>query len=129
MNAAIILMLVYLIVAFVLQMVGFGISKMVDYVRPSLSMSVFLLLYFCAFGLAWPIAVRLTEPKKVEDALESDLKILRSSGAISDFTVTHRDDGPYVRVTPGPNSPPDLRHAVALALQDQISEARISIAT
>src|SRR3954469_1757243 len=112
MNAAILLMVVYIVVAFVLQAIGFGISKMVDYASPSWSMSVFLLLYFLAFGMAWPIAVRMTEPKTTEGALESDLKILRNAGTIADFVVTHHNDGPHVRIRPGPNSPPDLRHVV-----------------
>ena len=129
MNAAILLLLVYVVVAVILQAIGFGLSKLVDYVNPAWSMTAFLLLYFCAFGLAWPIAVRVTEPKSAEGALENDLKILRGAGTISDFTVTHRSDGPYVRVSPGPNSPPDLRHVVVLALQDSIGEERISIAT
>ena len=128
MNAAILLMLTYVVIAVILQVIGFGVSKLVDYVNPSLSMSAFLVLYFCAFALAWPIAVRITEPKSPEGALENDLKILCGAGTIGDFTVTHESNGPRVRVTPGPNSPPDLSHVVALALQHSISEERISVA-
>ena len=128
MNAAILLMLTYLVTAVILQGVGFGVSKLVDYVNPSMSMTVFLLLYFCAFALAWPIAVRITEPRSAEGALESDLKILRGAGTIADFTVSHETSGPRVRVTAGPNSR-DLGRVVALALQNSISEERIGVAT
>jgi hypothetical protein len=129
MNAAILLMLTYVVLAIVLQALGFGVSKLVDYINPAWSMMTFLVLFFCAFAAAWPIAVRITEPKSVEDALENDLKILRHNGTIADFTVTHRKDGAYVRVSPGPDSPPDLRRVLALALHDLVSEERINIAT
>jgi len=129
MNAAILLMITYIFVVVVLQALGFGISKVADYVNPDWSLLIFLVLFIGAFGLAWPIAVRLTEPKSVKDALESDLKTLCRTGTIAGFTVTEREDGAYVNVTPGPNSPPDLRRALGVALQDLISEDRISVAS
>jgi hypothetical protein len=70
MNPAILLMITYIFVVMVLQAFGFGLSKLVDYINPASSLLVFLLLFIGAFGLAWPIAVRLTEPKSVKAALE-----------------------------------------------------------
>ncbi len=50
MNAAILLMLTYVVVAIILQALGFGVSKLVDYINPSWSMMAFLVLFFCAFA-------------------------------------------------------------------------------
>jgi uncharacterized membrane protein YkvI len=66
MNAALLLMMIYVFVVMVLQTLGFGISKLVAYVYPTSSLLVFLILFIGAFGLAWPIAVRLTAPKSVK---------------------------------------------------------------
>jgi len=127
MNPAIWLMFVYIIVTAIVQAIGFGVSKLVDFVDPSWSLMTFLVLFIGAFWIAWPIAVRLTEPKSMKDALEKDLQTLRHSGTIGEFSVTQKKDGAYVRVNTGPNSPPDLRRVIALALQDMITEDRISV--
>jgi len=74
MNPAILLLLTYIFVVMVLQALGFGVSKLVDYINPASSLLVFLVLFIAAFGFAWPIAVRLTEPKSMKDALKIDLK-------------------------------------------------------
>jgi hypothetical protein len=63
MNPAILLVMTYLFVVVVLQALGLGISKLTDYVNPAWSLLVFLVLFIGAFGLAWPVAVRLTKPK------------------------------------------------------------------
>jgi hypothetical protein len=65
MNAAVLLLVIYVFIVMIFQALGFGISKLVDYVNPASSMLVFLVLFIGAFGLAWPIAVRLTAPKSV----------------------------------------------------------------
>lgn len=70
MNAAVLLLVIYVFIVMILQALGLGVSKLVDYVSPASSMLVFLVLFIGAFGLAWPIAVRLTEPKSVKDALK-----------------------------------------------------------
>jgi len=44
-----------------MQFFGFLISKLVDYEWPALGLMTFLILFMAAFGLAWPIAVRITE--------------------------------------------------------------------
>jgi hypothetical protein len=128
MNAAILLLLTYLVVVVVLQAIGFAFSKAFDYVNPTGSLLFFLVLFIGAFGLAWPIAVRLTAPKSLSAALENDLQTLRRTGTIADFKVTERKGGPHVSVTPGPDSPPDLRGVMVVALSNLISEDRISVA-
>ncbi len=70
MNPAVLLLATYVFIVMILQALGLGASKLVDYVSPASSMLVFLVLFIGAFGLAWPIAVRLTEPKSVKDALK-----------------------------------------------------------
>lgn len=127
MNAAALLLMTYLLVVVVLQAIGFGASKLFDYMNPAGSLLFFLVAFIGAFGLAWPIAVRLTAPKSLSAALETDLQTLRRTGTIADFKVTERKGGPHVSVTAGPNSPPDLRGVLVVALSNLISEDRISV--
>jgi hypothetical protein len=54
-------MIVYVLTTGVVQFVGFLISRLVDYAYPTLGLMTFLILFLGAFGLAWPIAVRITE--------------------------------------------------------------------
>jgi hypothetical protein len=68
MNPAILLLMTYVFVVMALQALGFGASRLVDYANPSWSLLFFLVVFIGAFGLAWPIAVRLTEPKSVQAA-------------------------------------------------------------
>jgi uncharacterized membrane protein YkvI len=56
-----ILMITYLLTMFAMQFVGFVISRVVDYQYPTLGLMTFLILFLAAFGLAWPIAVRIAE--------------------------------------------------------------------
>ena len=58
---ALTLMTVYVLTTFAAQFIGFLISRMVDYQYPTLGLMTFLILFFVAFGVAWPIAVRLAE--------------------------------------------------------------------
>jgi hypothetical protein len=58
---ALTLMIVYVLTTFTVQFLGFLISRLVDYEWPTLGLMTFLILFMGAFGLAWPIAVRLTE--------------------------------------------------------------------
>ena len=37
------------------------ISRLVDYEWPTLGLMTFLILFMAAFGIAWPIAVRIAE--------------------------------------------------------------------
>lgn len=56
-----ILMMVYVITAIFLQIIGFLISRLVDLQWPTAGLMTFLILFLGAFGLAWPIAVRIAE--------------------------------------------------------------------
>ena len=65
MHPTVILLGAYILVTMVLQVMGFAISRAVDQIAPPLSLFTFLGLFMCAFALAWPIAVRITQPKTV----------------------------------------------------------------
>ena len=58
---ALTLMVVYVLTTVSVQFLGFLISRLVDYEWPTLGLMTFLILFMGAFGIAWPIAVRLTE--------------------------------------------------------------------
>ena len=58
---ALTLMIVYALTTITLQFFGFVISRLVDYEWPTLGLMSFLILFMAAFGLAWPIAVRIAE--------------------------------------------------------------------
>lgn len=60
--------------------------------------------------------------------LEEELEILRGAGLIADFTITTLDDGRHVEITPGENSPSNLRNFLAHTLESLISQERISLA-
>ena len=58
---ALTLMVVYVLTTAVVQSIGFLISRVVEYQYPTLGLMTFLILFFVAFGVAWPIAVRIAE--------------------------------------------------------------------
>ncbi|MEI8154061.1 MAG: hypothetical protein WCG92_21125 [Hyphomicrobiales bacterium] len=58
---ALTLMVVYVLTTITVQFVGFLISRLVDYEWPTLGLMSFLILFMAAFGIAWPIAVRVAE--------------------------------------------------------------------
>lgn len=58
---ALTLMTVYVLTTFTVQLIGFLISRLVDYEWPTLGLMTFLILFLGAFGVAWPIAVRIAE--------------------------------------------------------------------
>ena len=58
---ALTLMIVYVLTTISLQFFGFLISRLVDYEWPTLGLMSFLILFMAAFGIAWPIAVRIAE--------------------------------------------------------------------
>ena len=58
---ALTLMIVYGLTTISVQFIGFLISRLVDYEWPTLGLMTFLILFLGAFGLAWPIAVRIAE--------------------------------------------------------------------
>ena len=58
---ALTLMIVYVATTAAVQILGFLISRLVDYEFPTLGLTTFLVLFLSAFGIAWPIAVRVAE--------------------------------------------------------------------
>ena len=58
---ALALMAIYILTSAVVQFIGFLISRAVDYQWPTVSVMVFLMLFLAAYGIAWPIAVWITE--------------------------------------------------------------------
>lgn len=55
------LMLVYILTAAVLQFAGFLVSRLIDLQWPSAGLMTFLIVFMAAFGIAWPIALRVAE--------------------------------------------------------------------
>jgi hypothetical protein len=55
------LMITYILCTIVVQAIGFGISKIVDIQWPAAGLMTFLVIFMSAFGVAWPLAVRITE--------------------------------------------------------------------
>lgn len=54
-------MVIYIFTTALVQFVGFLISRLVHIQFPSTSVMTFLVLFLAAFGVAWPIAVFVTE--------------------------------------------------------------------
>jgi hypothetical protein len=55
------LMIVYILCTIVVQAIGFGISRIVDIQWPAAGLTTFLVIFLLAFGVAWPLALRITE--------------------------------------------------------------------
>ena len=55
------LMGVYVLTAVVVQFIGYLISRLIDYQWPAAGLMTFLVLFMGAYGIAWPIAVRIAE--------------------------------------------------------------------
>jgi hypothetical protein len=58
---AAILMGTYILTAVVVQFIGFVISQAVEVQWPAAGLLTFLILFMAAYGIAWPIAVRIAE--------------------------------------------------------------------
>jgi hypothetical protein len=58
---AAILLGIYVLTTIALQLFGFGVSQIVSGQWPTAGLMTFLVLFMCAFGLAWPIAVWIAE--------------------------------------------------------------------
>lgn len=58
---ALTLMIVYVLTLITTQILGFLISRLVDYEFPSFGLMTFLILFLASFGLAWLPAVRIAE--------------------------------------------------------------------
>jgi uncharacterized membrane protein YkvI len=77
---ALTLMIVYALTTISVQFIGFLISRLVDYQYPTLGLMSFLILFMAAFGIAWPLAVRIAE------------YLIRRSG----YTVETAQSGGYI---------------------------------
>jgi hypothetical protein len=55
------LIVMYVATAFTMQGIGFLISRVVDYQWPAAGLMTFLILFMAAYGIAWPVAVLITE--------------------------------------------------------------------
>lgn len=62
MSSSLWLMTAYAVIAFALQAVAVAAGLVFEKVLGGWSMPVFLAVYFLMFWLAWPIALRITEP-------------------------------------------------------------------
>ena len=58
---AAILMGIYVLTTIAVQLIGFSISQIVAVEWPTAAVMTVLVLFLGAFGLAWPIAVRIAE--------------------------------------------------------------------
>jgi hypothetical protein len=58
------LMTLYTIIAFILQALAIAVIYLIEGMLGSWSGVVFITAYFVMFWAAWPIALRLTEPKE-----------------------------------------------------------------
>ena len=58
---AVTLIVTFVLTAAVVQFAGFLISQVVDRVWPTAGLLTFLILFLTAYGIAWPIAVRIAE--------------------------------------------------------------------
>jgi uncharacterized membrane protein YkvI len=58
---ALTLMVTYVVTTVLMQFVGFLISRLIDYEFPTFGLMTFLVLFIGAYGLAWPISVRIAE--------------------------------------------------------------------
>ena len=58
---ALLLMVIYIFTTAMVQFCGFLISRLVHMQYPTASVMTFLVLFIAAFGLAWPVAVFITE--------------------------------------------------------------------
>ena len=55
------LIIIYILTAAVMQFFGFLISQGVDYEFPAAGLMTFVIIFLAAYGLAWPVAVWITE--------------------------------------------------------------------
>jgi hypothetical protein len=67
-------MLVYILTAIVVQAIGFGISEIIAVQWPAASLPTFLLIFMAAFGVAWPLAVRIGEWAILKAGYELDTR-------------------------------------------------------
>jgi len=85
---ALFLFFVYIVTSIVLQLIGFGISRAVDYEFPTAGLMTFLTFFLGAFFVAWPIAVRVFDKLWGDRARRGESEehaALRRSGKAFDY--------------------------------------------
>jgi hypothetical protein len=88
---AIALISVYILTSIVMQLIGFGISRAVDYEFPTAGLMTFLTFFLGAFFIAWPVAVRIFDklwgdrPRRGES---DDQMTARRSGKKLDYQAS-----------------------------------------
>ncbi len=85
---ALTLMVVYTLTTISVQFAGFLISRLVDYEWPTLGLMTFLILFLGAFGIAWPIAVRIAEA--IIRARGQEVETAQSGGYVVEERKTRR---------------------------------------
>jgi hypothetical protein len=55
------LMIIYVLIAAVFQLIGFGMSQIVDSQWPAAGTLTFVVIFLSAYFLAWPVAVWIAE--------------------------------------------------------------------
>ena len=58
---ALTLIVTFVFTAAVVQFLGFLVSQVIERVWPTAGLLTFLVLFVAAYGIAWPIAVRIAE--------------------------------------------------------------------
>jgi hypothetical protein len=79
MHPALTLMAIYILVTALLQFGGYLVSRVFDVFAPTISLTLFLVIFLLMFGLGWPIAVRITAWLIPEGEAERQARIGNSS--------------------------------------------------
>ena len=58
---AVTLMIIYVLTTASVQFIGFLISRAIEYGYPTFGLMTFMIVFLAGFGIAWPIAVYITE--------------------------------------------------------------------
>ena len=58
------LIVVYVVFVLIGESIAYAVGRIVEQWNPTASLPTFLACFFAVFGLAWVLAVKVTEPKK-----------------------------------------------------------------
>jgi hypothetical protein len=88
------LLAIYVVVALAGQVLGYGISSLIDRAAPATGLPVFLAIFLGMLALAWPIAVRLMNwlfPEILEPppGVLAQATVLRRSSETTAMSATH----------------------------------------
>jgi hypothetical protein len=57
------ILVIYVGIIIVGDSIAIGIGEIIDHISPTLSLPIFLTMFFAIFYFGWQLALRLTEPK------------------------------------------------------------------